>query len=148
MIAARYPSDFSTSSSAASAVNLRHTKVQMKRPIAAMRMAACGAKRTSLDFRVKITAARPGIDDPIIVERQRRANHLCRLAITTLIVQPFLQKYSDFPKAKSVVYRPRPVPKEGRCATSSTREGMRWTRSHSKDERCSPRTAKPCGPDA
>jgi len=65
-----------------------------------MRMAACGAKRTSLDFRVKITAARPGIDDPIIVERQRRANHLCRLAITTLIVQPFLQKYSDFPKAQ------------------------------------------------
>jgi hypothetical protein len=41
------------------------------------------------------------------------------------------------------------LPLEGRFAiVTDVGSGMRWTRLHLEDERCSPRTAKSCGPDA
>ena len=43
-------------------------------------------------------------------------------------VQPLLKKYFCFTESKSVLYSRLSHPTEGRCATSSTRGGMRWTR--------------------
>jgi hypothetical protein len=43
-------------------------------------------------------------------------------------VQPLLKKYFCFTESKSVLYSRLSRPTEGRCATSSTRGGMRWTR--------------------
>jgi hypothetical protein len=41
---------------------------------------------------------------------------------------PFCKNISVFQKCKSGHINNHPVPKEGRCATSSTRDRMRWTR--------------------
>ena len=68
--------------------------------------------------------------------------------ITEFPVQPSCEKYSAFPVGQIIsTSSPRPVPLEGRCATSSTRGGMRWTRMALR-RGCLKRTAKACGPDA
>src|SRR5437667_8924150 len=41
---------------------------------------------------------------------------------------PFAKIFLFQPEANQFTDSRRPVPKEGRCATSSTRGGMRWTR--------------------
>ena len=48
---------------------------------------------------------------------------------------------------KSLLQLPPSCPIEGRCATSSTRGGMRWTRA-ARRRTVLTRTAKSCGPDA
>src|SRR6266446_1061173 len=51
-------------------------------------------------------------------------------------------------RPKSVVYPRCPVPIEGRCATSSTWSGMRWTRTARETSADCLRTVKSCGSDA
>jgi hypothetical protein len=43
-------------------------------------------------------------------------------------VQSGLQKYFGFSEVQITLMICHPIPKEGRCATSSTRDGERWTR--------------------
>jgi hypothetical protein len=67
-----------------------------------------------------------------------------------LPVQPAPQKY--FPSRFAQITSISPavlLPLEGRFAiVTDVGSGMRWTRLHLEDERCGPRTAKSCGPDA
>ena len=42
-------------------------------------------------------------------------------------VKPLCEKYFCFAERKITLYVRRPVPLKGRCATSTTRGGMRWT---------------------
>ena len=49
-------------------------------------------------------------------------------------VKPRLQKYSALPNIRIILYCSRPAPPKGRCATSSTRGGMRWTLRVLQDE--------------
>jgi hypothetical protein len=67
-----------------------------------------------------------------------------------LPVQPSPQKYFASRFAQITSISPAVLfPLEGRFAiVTDVGSGMRWTRLHLEDERCSPRTAKSCGPDA
>jgi hypothetical protein len=67
-----------------------------------------------------------------------------------LPVQPSPQKYFASRFAQITSISPAVLfPLEGRFAiVTDVGNGMRWTRLHLEDERCSPRTAKSCGPDA
>src|SRR5260221_13375793 len=56
----------------------------------------------------------------------RRANQRGCLLIC-LDVQPLLQKYFCFSEVQISLYPLPSRPTEGRCATSRTRGGMRWT---------------------
>jgi hypothetical protein len=58
----------------------------------------------------------------------RRINIFARRANHQFPVQPLCEKYFAFPVGQ-INSTTNPVsPTEGRCATSSTRDGMRWTR--------------------
>ncbi len=71
-------------------------------------------------------------------DRSQEARDGCRIdlpdgqisgVLVILPVQPHLQKYSASPFARnSIIDSLIPPHTEGRCATSSTRSGMRWTR--------------------
>ena len=62
---------------------------------------------------------------------------------------PRLQKYFCFlPRQISSLIRAVPFRQEGRCATSSTWSGMRWTRAARETNAVCLRTAKSCGSDA
>ena len=61
---------------------------------------------------------------------------------------PFEKNILIFRKRKSPYIRSRPVPLEGRCATSRNAERDAVDAGCALDGRCGWRTAKPCGPDA
>ncbi len=64
-------------------------------------------------------------------------------------VKPRLQKYFCFlPTQISSLIRAVPFRQEGRCATSSTWSGMRWTRAARETNAVCLRTVKSCGSDA
>ena len=59
----------------------------------------------------------------------RRANHRMSAAQDKIACpDPFGEIFLFFRSANQVYVSRCPVPEEGRCATSSTRGGMRWTR--------------------
>ncbi len=62
-------------------------------------------------------------------------------------VKPPSKKYFCFTESKIILYSLPSRPTEGRCATSSTRGGMRWT-PRARGRTCLTRTAKSCGPGA
>ena len=43
------------------------------------------------------------------------------------VVKPCSKKYSALPNIRIILYASHPAPPKGRCATSTTRGGMRWT---------------------
>src|ERR1700689_2493834 len=57
----------------------------------------------------------------------RRANHPCVRWTASPAVKPLSKKYSSLPNIRNILYAPYPAPPKGRCATSTTRGGMRWT---------------------
>jgi len=57
-------------------------------------------------------------------------------SLVVRLSSPICKNISLRPSGKSLLQLPPSCPTEGRCATSSTRGGMRWTRAALVDERC------------
>src|SRR6478672_1389730 len=77
----------------------------------------------------------------------RRANHFVAINLQLWHVYPLSQNILLPDSRKSFLQALPSWPTEGRCATSSTRGGMRWTPAALKTISACWRTAKSCGPD-